>query len=429
MTARSHIVRRPTGQDGSILMALMVIMIVLTLVTAVAFQVIGNQSIVASRQSVASAVSLADAGVSDALFRLDQGGSSAGYNSSTGTWSTFCVATTGCGTVSVPGAPTDEYKVVPSGATNPNYWTVYSKATSGTQTAAVEETVYLTAQYPFALFTNQTMTLNGAANMSWGTYTSSSSAPDTSQNVTIGSDHLLSCNGNLSSNVLPSYYQANGSTTGAQCGTPTSTDYNFSVPQAPAGSYTCPNGGNFGDGASPTAWPTLGATGVTTTYVCTNPVTITGNLQILGQVKLYVILNPPAPSGSTMAISLTGNSYTNDQYDYCLNVLDKSSSYCLSTYSQPVSTNFQVFTNSTLDVGDSNGKGLYFSGILDAPLASMTENGCKGVWYGSLILDNFTCNGGSSGFTLKYDEALTQLYGPEVIAGYREVPPATFTVP
>ena len=59
----------------------------------------------------------------------------------------------------------------------------------------------------------------------------------------------------------------------------------------------------------------------------------------------------------------------------------------------------------------------------------MTENGCKGVWYGAIILSNFTCNGGSSGFTMNYDDALTTIYGPVVISGYRQVAPSTFTVP
>ena len=425
-----RLVNRARREEGSIIMAMMIIMIVVTLVTAVSFQVIGNQSVIRARQATATAVSLADAGISDALFRLDQGGSTAGYTSSTGTWASFCVGATGCAAPSVPGAPTDKYKVVPNSSSNPNYWTIYSKATSGNQAAAVVESVYLTAQYPFAIFTNQRMTLNGTSNMTWTTYSSSSSVPDTSQNLAIGSDQYLSCNGNLSSNVFPQYYQANGSTTGAQCGVATTTDYVFSTPQAPNPYTVCPTTtGQLGSGASP-AITDIGATdGSTTTYYCTQPLSIIGHLKVDGPVKLYIILNPPAPSGDTMALSLAGNSYTNDEYDYCINVLGKPASYCNNTYGQPVSTNLQVFTNSTLDVGDSNGKGLYFAGILDAPQAAMTENGCKGVWYGSLILNDFTCNGGSSGFTLNYDEALSQVYGPEVIAGYRQVSPSSFTVP
>lgn len=422
--------RRSRSEHGSILMALMIILVVMTLVTAVAFQVIGNQAIVGGRQANAQAVSLADAGVSDALFRLDQGGSTAGYSSGSGTWSSFCVGATGCTATSIPGASSVSYKVIPNKSSNPSSWTVYSKATSGTQSAGITETFSETAKYPFALFTTQRMTLNGTSGMTWATYSSNSSIPDTSNNVGIGSDGNLTCNGTLASNVQPSYYQANGSTTSGQCGTSTTTDYQYPTPTAPASYTACPNNGQLGTGASP-SWSTLGASNTTTTYLCTVPVTITGQLTILGTVQLYIILNPPAPSGYTQSLSLAGGTttYVNDQYDYCLNVLRHSSSDCLSDYGMPVASNFSVMTNSTLDVGDTNGKGVYFGGILDAPLGGMTENGCKGVWYGAIILANFSCNGGSSGFTLNYDQALTQDYGPVVISGYREVPPNSFTVP
>jgi Tfp pilus assembly protein PilX len=421
--------RRQSTDDGSILMAVMILMIVLTLVTAVAVQVIGNEFNVSARQSAAQAVSLADAGISDALFRLDQGATAAaGYSSGTGTYSTFCVGVTGCASTSLPTASGASYKAIPNNSTSPTSWTIYAKATTGSQSGAVTETITRTSMYPFALFTQKSMTLNGTSNMTWTTYTSDSSIPDTSQDVGIGSDGALSCHGNLATNVMPSYYQANGSTNGTECGDPTTTDYVYPTPTAPSSYTACPNNGNFGSGASP-SWPTLGSANTTTTILCTVPVTISGQLTILGEVDLYVILTPPAPSGQTQAIGWTTGSYINDGYDYCLNVLGKSNGYCTNQYGVPVSTNFQVHTNSTLDVGDTSGHGFYFAGILDAPQAGMTENGCKGVFYGAIILNSFTCNGGSSGFTLNYDEALTQQYGPWVISGYREIPPRSFTVP
>ena len=420
---------KPRAEDGSLIMAVIIIMIVMALVTAVATEVIGNGWNVAARQSNAQAVSLANAGISDALYRLDQGASSAaGYTSSTGTYSTFCVGATGCAATQLPVAPTTSYKAIPNSSASPTSWTIDSKATSGVGSAAVTEVITRTSLYPDALFTQQTLTLNGTSNMTWGTYSSNPNVPDPSQNLGIGSDGTLSCHGNMASNVYPKYYQANGSTTGTQCGASTTTDYQYPTPSAPSGASACPNNGQFGSGAS-TPWPSLGSVNQTTTILCTTPVTISGQLTILGSVNLYVILTPAAPAGQTQAIGWTTGSYINDPYDYCLNVQGKPVGYCTAQYGLPVSTNFQVFTNSSLDVGDTSGHGFYFAGIIDAPQAGMTENGCKGVFYGAIILANFTCNGGSSGFTLYYDEALTQLYGPWVISGYREIPPGTFTVP
>jgi hypothetical protein len=402
---------------GSIIVAMMISLVLVTLGTAVAYAVIGNMGVVLTRQNTAQGVTLADAAVSDALFRLDQGTAATGTDVPY-----FCVqeGNSNCvadGPSPIPGADGASYIATPNNQANPTVWTIKAKGTVHGQTGAVEETVTRTDAYPFALFAKDQLIVDGNSSSDWSTYSAGDDTLNHSSNLDIGTDGQLKCTGGgFPSNVTALYYRANGSSNTYTCGSPVSTQYVFSTPTAPPGATPCP----YTDFGSTFDHQTLPAG----TYVCSSPITISGVLTPTGPVQLYVILPSPL-SQSTNAVDIASGSYINDQYDYCK---DKSNTPVGCPAGLPTATNFELFTNSDGTVGDANGQGYDFGGILYAPAASATEDGCKSNYYGSVVLGSFTCNG-SPNYTFNYDNELNQVYGPWVTGSYAQISPSSVDIP
>lgn len=415
-TSRRPPVPKPDDR-GSVIVAIMISMILVTLGTSVAYAVIGNMSVVLARQNTAQGVSLADAAVSDALFRLDQGTAGTGTDVSY-----FCAKAGDTNCVAdgspnpIPGAPGASYIATPNNAANPTVWTIKAKGLVHGQLGAVEQTVTRTEAYPFALFAKDQLIVDGNSSSDWATYSEGDDSVNHAGDLGIGTDGQLKCTGGgFPSNVTAFYYKANGSSNTYTCGTPVTKQYMFSTPTAPAGA-TCPYT-DFGS----TYFHQYLAAG---TYLCTSPITIGGVLDVTGPVQLYVIL--PAPlSQSTNAININSGSYINDQYDWCKDNNNKGAG-CPSDL--PVATDFQLFTNSNGTVGNANGSGYDFGGILYAPAAAATEDGCKSNYYGAIILDSFTCNG-SPNYTFNYDNALFNDYGPWVTGNYAQIAPSSVVIP
>lgn len=397
------------SDDGSIMIAMMVLFVLVVVSTGLAYAVVGNMGVVTARQSQAQAVELANGGISDALFRIDQGSSGTGGAAST----QFCVkpADSGCSAASVPGAPGASYVAQfsdPTGAgpasdVGSPTWTVYSEATAGNQTAAVEETVRSEPQFAFALYTMHSLDINGNSQNAFGTYSESGTAIDNTGNVDIGTEGTMKCTGGgFSSNVTAEYYQANGSTSKYSCANPMHQQVIFPPPAAPANAQSCPYDGNIPAGY---AWPPG-------TYLCTTPVTFEGNLPPPdGTVKLYIILSNPASGSAALTINGT---YINDQYDQC------------KCGSPPTATNLQIYVaGSNTTVANSNGSAYYLGAILDAPQSTTTADGCKDHYYGSVVLASFTCNGAAAGFTFDYDQSLKlSPTGQWATSNYRQIPPS-----
>jgi Tfp pilus assembly protein PilX len=416
----------PCGRDrdgGSIIVALTVIMVLMLIASAMAARVIGAQMIVVARQNGSSAVEAADAGVADALFRLDQG------TAETGSGGYFCVNAndTNCVAGSVPGTPGVSYVARQNSATK---WTIQSLATIRGQSAAVQQTVIRTPAFPYALFGNTSLTFNGNATGSFSTYndaaTSSSTNPNTNGAVSIGSNGTITCGGGIGSNVTTVYYGGVGSL-GSSCGNPqsVSTPYPLPPPTAPTSNQGCPNDGQLGSGFSG-APSTLGSAGSDTVYVCNQPVTISGLLNVSGTVSFYIMLDPSVYNSSTNVLTIAPSSYVNDMSDYC--AANSGASGCSPTPDLPVATSLQIYTNSNGTVGNDNGQGYGFGGILYAPQASLTQDGCKSQYYGALVINTLTCNGGPHLY-VSYDSALSTFYGPWSANNYLEINPSSVTIP
>jgi hypothetical protein len=427
--------RRP-NERGSIIVALLVIFVIVALSSVLAARVIGNQTIVVNRQNTAAGVAGADAGITDALFRIDQGTVALGSSTTPapGNFS-FCVGgASGCVAAGVPGAPGVKYIATAntSDPTQATQWTIQAIGTINGAPGAIQETLTRGSQYPYALFGNSSLDFTGMSSGGFGYYapgpqgpalTTCPNTPSTPACLEIASNGLINCNGTSHSNnqdlplsVLALYYSGGGGVSGA-CGTTqaVSTLFNVPVKSPPAGTYNCPGNGQLGSGI--TGAPTIiGAPGQTTIYVCNDTaVTISGNLQVAGPVQFYIQLdsstNQSFISSRTPTLNIIPNS--------TVNVIPPVPPTTL-----PDATMLQVFSNSSGTVGDSNGQGFYYGGTIYAPNASLTGDGCQSVYYGSLVLGSFTCHGGPN-LTINYDEDLGKLYGPWSTSGYVQIPPGS----
>lgn len=61
-----------------------------------------------------------------------------------------------------------------------------------------------------------------------------------------------------------------------------------------------------------------------------------------------------------------------------------------------------------------------------APNASLTEDGCKSRYYGSLVINTLTCAGGPQ-LDVSYDSSLAKVYRPWTAGAYTQINPATFS--
>ena len=120
---RSRFARR--AEDGGLVVALAVIMVLTMLSAAVLVVSLSDVRSVGSQQNYSSALGQAQAGVSDALWRIDQGASV-----------TFCVGpSTQCSVKQVPAAPGAQYTAT---LTSPGQFTVKSQGTVNGVTRVVQ---------------------------------------------------------------------------------------------------------------------------------------------------------------------------------------------------------------------------------------------------------------------------------------------------
>ena len=432
--------RRP-DETGSIIVALMIILIIVVLSSMLLVRVIGNQEITVARQSGYSGVASADAGLSDALFRLDQG------PADTGTTGVMCLnaanpSDPNCqvqASAATPQLSGVSYvaRTVPTG-TPPNAateWTIQAVGNAkGGIGGAVQETVTRSSQYPFALFGNTSLSFTGNTQGNFGTYTPGangggnlSTCPATATAnpcLLIGSDGTINCSGPSPASIQSVFYNTGSGGGSNGCGTSQSQNvaYNIPAPVAPSGAQPCPNGGNLGSGASP-PYPTI-APG---TYLCTSEVTVSGTLTVspsTGPVQLYIII-PTAQntSGSTFFYPAAGS-----QINTTITYADMSSGGPQPTDTLPSSQLFQVFSNSVGQLNVNGQHGFVLGGILYAPAASLSSAGCKSYIFGSATINTYTCHGGPN-LGIYYDEALSRDFGSWQVSGYQQINPQSVTIP
>jgi hypothetical protein len=431
---------RTRDDRGSLIIVLSIILVLITLSSYLFAKVVGNNEIIRARQNTFSGVTGANAGLSDALFRLDQGGSDVGTTSS------FCLNPSYPSCTVTPAGSTPQLngiayvaRTVPAG-TSPStatQWVV--QAVGQAQTGfkgAVQETLTRSSKFPFAIFANKQLTITGNTtdNIDFGTYTAGPGGQFNACSTTsasppclyVGSNGPVSCSGPSPVSVVGIYYN-NGSGGGSDsCGTAQgqSTAYKVPVQSPPPGNWTCPNNGVLG---STNGYGVI-APG---TYVCTSPVSVAGTLTV----------GTCAPAGScdpnVYLYVMTGSNYPNFITVAADSQINTSIPYSSLSHGSgppagatlPNSQLFQLYTDSSGNLTtNGNSDGFVYGGTIYAPNAFLTSNGCKSYFFGAVIINTYTCHGGPN-LAFYYDSTLQSDYGSWQVSGYQQINPQNVHFP
>lgn len=431
MLRKRHMLTRGHRSDrGNIIVAVMIIVVLVTISSALLYRVVGDARLVVAQQNTSIATAAADAAVADAMFRIDQGQVGADPR----TPAVFCVKAgdANCVASSITGAPGISYVARQTTIDHGRKWTIDALATSGTRTGAVQQTETKNQEFPFAIFSHYLTDINGTSGGCCDVYNSSTSTTfNNTDPIYFGTDHSIVCSGGTGSNVYLEYYD--GSTPNCGAGgantTATTSSYPFPSTNPPSQNSGCPWApGGTGNGVISAA-TTIGP-GTNGPYVCTTltigPNNTAVNVTLSGPVVIY--LNPTSP-GTDLTIG--GGSYVNDPWDA------KSCTAISATCQLPVASNLVIYDNApyTSDTtplygdGNSNGNGGYFfGGVIYGPNAGMTGDGCKSTYYGSVNLDDITCNGGPH-FQVHYDEGLSTVTSSWTAGQYTVLNPNQVSIP
>ena len=357
ITRRMH-----RGERGSIVVAMLVLMVLTLLVTAVMARSIGNQRSVSRDQQYDSALATADGGMSDAYFRIINGATT-----------TF--------TEDAPfGDGTYEYTAT---KVSDNEWTVTSSGTVNGVEHRIQATVVAGVLYPFALFTNQSIDINGLGTGCCTSYNSTTGATNTGH-AWLGSNGNISCHGvNGDAQV---YYTPTGSQSGCTNPLQEPGPFELADPVLPASTQACPAGGTFPSTINGQSGLTFDCSGQDIEFSTSSATTVSN-----GPVIIYVD-GTGSVDLSDASINQTGNA-----------------------------AHFRILVNGPLDVDLGNRVARWgMRGVLYAPQSDLVANGCKFTPDGSVVVNSYRCNGGPH-MDVRYDESLLEVTGAWVTEDWHEV--------
>ncbi len=399
---------------GNMVVATAVLMVLGLLSAAVVARTLSGMKSTRQGQDFSAALANADAGLSDALFRIDQLGNAAA--------STFCVGSNNaCTLTTVPGAPGMQYT---ARRVDDNTYTVMSKGIVNGQPHAIQATVSRTYSYPYVIFARNAITFNGNT----GDYNPTTGVGpiqtmDPSNNVVltpapdVATNGQVTCNGSDSPAHHQNYYKGGGTSCAngyLVAGTYDPKDPVSSCPAAPnvpptpcvpTGVLPCPAVGG-----------TLPASLLPGVYQCTQADAAGGTISFPGTfttgagsnnngvVELFVM----STNGTNLNVSFAGA-------DVNLN-------------GDP--TKLRVYLAGAGSVLEGNGAHAgSFTGIMYAPNVDATGNACKADWRGSLIVNTFTCNGGPH-LQVHYDTRIQTIVSSAwSVSNYTEIPSSQVSLP
>ena len=386
-TGRFLDARRDADEGGALIISVIVMMVLTTLTVALMARTLSVMTFVREGQDFDAALAAADAGLSDAVYRIENG--------ETTSWE------------SVSTDPTKRYRYyadrVTAAGAPPNEFIVSSKGRVGVSTHSIEAKVTRTALFPFALFGYQSLRIDGST--SGGADFDFYVVGSVGSNVNVGSNGMVTCSGPSAANLR---FQSSAGFSGCPASQWTKLDPaqgRLDLEPPPSPNVACPATGLFtgfvdGNGGQP--------------YVCRQNVSFTGLVNVInGPLKIYV-LNDLTAGG----------------------VPDPDACNTLSIDGAVINAgsparNVQLFKDDdcALDVGTGNTVDqLTFSGVLYAPDSTLTING--GKWFtGSIMVGQVTVNGAPN-LIVGYDSDLQTYYGPEWrVSRYGEVPSSSISFP
>lgn len=401
-------VRVQDERGSAMIIAITVIAMCVLLSVAVVSRTSNGLTSSRQNQDYAGALANADAGVSDALFRVDQMG--------TGMPSAFCVGA-GCTVAAVPGAGGVEYRV---DVLDSNTVRVRSRGLDNGVPHAVEAEFFRQREFPFAIFTKTAMSFNGAADGPSCTqaampctgvyYVDASNPPNVlpSQDADVGTNGTVSCNGSGSPASNHATYPG-GTNSGCPNAVVLSGTYNpldpISSCPAPVNTPPTPCLPSSHTVLTAAACANQGGVIAPGVYLCQSNLTFTSNLTIspAGKVEYFVM-----PTSGTADVKLDGVS--------------------VNLIGNPTNLRINLAGAGNIDGGnDSNAGDL--TGILYAPSATSTNNGCKIDIRGSLVVNDYTCNG-SPHLQVQYDVQVSALLQSNwTLRNFQEIPSGQVVIP
>lgn len=441
------------GEDGGLIVALAVIMVLTIISAAVLVVALSDVRSVGSQQSYSAALGQADAGISDALWRIDQGASA-----------TFCVGPSSqCSVKQMPAAPGVQYTATLTGQ---DQFTIRSEGTVAGVKHVVQQTVSRTPAYPFAIFGSTSIKLNGTKNSVTG--------------AGIGSDGSVQCDGQGNDGTEQVAYGPSG-TLSSQCANPHHVPNTTYAPPAPT--VCAPN--ESWSAAAPCVPAALVPTtpgclvsgtyqgvavavrtsGTAATipgsqtglqpgvYVCSGMTSVDFQSNNMGMpagmpgtaadsdgdgssgaandfdaddgVQIYLF---PAAGGTTdLHLYETSGSSIHINYFGSGTIPSPAPPSCHSGKLPGDPTKMRIYMagGGTIDTSSGSDTSCY-AGLIYAPAASMTTNSI--TVDGSIVVGSFTENGNPR-LTVNYDQRMQQVTSPWSVSDYSEPPPSSFSLP
>lgn len=374
-----HGIRFGGEEGGTIVVAMLVMVMLATLSLAVLTRTLSSLKSIRHGQDYDAALAKADAGVSDALYLIDQSAPP-----------TF---------TGIDGTATNgwRYKAIKHSDTA---YEVRSIGTVGTSNHGVRVKVTRTARFPYAVFSNQDLVLNG--NSAMDIYSFATLGGPRTGSAFIGSNHQIVVNSGAGAGDGQHYFAPYGGCTG--CPNPvahTEQPYRLDPVVAPTGAtQACPVDGIFTGTVD-------GGNG--TPYVCHQDVVLSGTIDVVNPPFLLYVL-PTAGTEPPVHHSL----------DISGAIVNPSGR----------SRDVQIFKagDAPLLVGSGNTSGTRtFNGIMYAPESTVTVNGGK-YWTGAWIVNAMEVNGGPN-IEIGYDLDLQTYLGQDwKVSRYAEVPSTSLDV-
>lgn len=364
---------------AALIMSVIVMTILVTLSIAVLGRTLSVLNFVRSGQDFDAALAAADAGVADALFKIDQ--------AAPANWTATGAA----------GAGSFEYWAT---KLSESQYVVASVGRVGKSKHGVQVRVQRSAQFPYALFSRGPLHLDGAT--SAGNVKVAFYALAGTGDIRVGSNSTVVCNGALPPDLYVDWFQ-----TQSECAAATQAklerprDVTIRIPPPPAGNTdpnweNCPTDGVFTGVIDGAAGP----------FVCRRNVQFVGTLAPLSTgppVQIYI-----APRHNTDGTTTTYS-------------LDMSTAVVNTTQS---AVRFQVYKVGAQPIYHNASTDLTFRGVLVAPDTAMTINGGHLSWAGSINVGQIKVNGAPN-LKIGYDFDLATYLGPDWrVSRYREMPSA-----
>ena len=415
----------------------MTVMFVLMLISsALVLRVLGDYKNTNQETNMAQARALAQSGVADALFQVDQ---------QVSTPSSFCNEPNSggkCSFSSIPGAPGAVYTARWSSASST--YTVLSRGTSHGVTAAVQATISRTPLVLDGVYGGAFITFNGQSTTDVTvTDAYGNPVPGALVGIGVGPGGSLTCNGPTDPNAT--YVNYGGSISkctpyqnvgpiyspqqpSQSCPPPVNPYGNPPTPCMPASVSACTAMSSKVTGSDATGYTVTGTTKLEPgIYVCRGGLTMTGTVNVdydqsplvnNGRVEIFVF--PPVGSTTSPAIDLSAATV-----NACETTGSGSGTCAGGLVGDPAKLIIYGWGS-----GAANLAGGSVNAVFWGPGMNMLMNGSSGLnWTGSLITGGITVNGHPS-FVLHLDQRVQNEYDQSNwhISNYLPTSP-TFSIP